>query len=119
VVQRSGTNGPLKPNAVRPEGGERKPTRFSRHLRAAVVCSSDSGASATLHPRPISFSHPGCSLRHTAEPKRHAALIDECRPEDVPRIRALFHKEIGNHPAGVNALDATRALIRWGHNLRA
>ena len=52
------------------------------------------------------------------EPERYAALLSECGPEAVIRIRALFHKEIGRHPARIDALEVTTALIRWGHNLR-
>ena len=52
------------------------------------------------------------------EPQRYAALITESGPQEVSRVQALFQKETGLQSDRVDALDATRALIGWGHRRR-
>ena len=53
-----------------------------------------------------------------AEPKVCEELFAEAGEPAVDRTRMFYHQHLGSHPAEIDSLDATAALMRWANERR-
>jgi len=58
-----------------------------------------------------------CNMLAT-EPETCEELFDEAGEKALDRTRMFYHEHLGTHPAQVDSLDATAALMKWANQRR-